>query len=157
MTRVFAVFDHGLRLAISLSMFGIMLAIGFQVIARGTVGAFPWPEELSVILMIWGLMLAGAYVLNEHGHIGISFFVDRLSLRKAASVNVIVHLLIVLFCVAVIYGSIDKIASVSRLKTGALGISRAIPNLAIPVSCGLYALVSLRIAAESALAWRRAV
>lgn len=154
MHRLFTFFDNCLRMAIALSMAGIMLAIGFQVIARGTVGAFPWPEELSVILMIWGLLLAGAYVLNEHGHVGISFLVDRLSPRNSAAISVLVHVLIALFCVAVIYGSIDKIGSVARLKTGALGISRAIPNLAIPVSFALYALVSLRIAAENAIRWR---
>lgn len=156
MHRLFSLFDSCLRAAIALSMAGIMLAVGLQVVARGTFGAFSWPEELSVILMIWGLMLAGAYVLNEHGHVGISFFVERLSPRMAAAIGVLIHLLIVLFCVAVIFGAMDKIGSVARLRTGALGISRAIPNLAIPVSCALYILVSLRIAAEYAVKWRNA-
>lgn len=156
MRIAFVFVDRLLRFAISLSMAGIMIAVGLQVVARGTTGAFSWPEELSVILMIWGLLVAGAYVLNEGGHVGITYFVERLGPRTGALIGAVVHVLIAIFALAVIYGSIAKIESVWNLRTGALGISRAIPNLAIPVSCALYTIVALRIATENLIIWRSA-
>lgn len=154
MRNAFAFLDNLLRFAVGMSMVGIMAVIGLQVVARGTFGAFAWPEELSVILMIWGLLVAGAYVLNEGGHVGITYFVERLGPRAGALIAAAMHLLIVVFAVAVIYGSVAKLDSVWNLRTGALGISRAVPNLAIPVACALYIVVALRIAAENFVIWR---
>lgn len=156
MRHVARLLDLALRAAIILCIAGIMIAVGLQVVARGTAGAFAWPEELSVILMLWGLLLGGAYVLNERGHVGITFFTERLGARRGAVVSAAMHLLIIVFAAAVIYGSIEKVSSVWRLKTGALGISRGIPNLSIPVACGLYILVSFRLIAEDLAAWRAA-
>ena len=153
---VFRLLDAALRALIGACILGIMLAVGLQVVARATVGAFSWPEELSVILMIWSLMLAAAYVLNARGHVGISFLVDRIGARPGAAISAAMHALIVVFSLAVIWGSIGKVGSMWSLRTGALGISRAVPNLAIPVSCGLYALVSLRLIAEDVATFRRA-
>lgn len=137
-------------------MAGIMIAVGLQVVARATFGAFSWPEELSVMLMLWGLMLAAAYVLNERGHVGISLLVDRFGPRGAALISALMHVLIILFSSAVIYGSYFKVNSVWGLTTGALGISRAIPNLAIPTSCVLFILVSLRLIVIDLSYWRGA-
>ena len=156
MWRVARLLDLALRAVIVLCIAGIMLAVGLQVVARGTTGAFAWPEELSLILMMWGLLLGGAYVLNERGHVGITFFVERLSARTQPLVSAAMHLLIIVFATAVIYGSIDKLESVWKLSTGALGISRAVPNLSIPVACALYILVCLRLIAEDLTAWRNA-
>lgn len=63
--------------------------------------------------------------------------------------------LIVVFSLAGVSGSVGKIGLVWSLRTGALGISRAIPNPAIPMSCGPYALMSLRFIAEDVAAFRR--
>lgn len=106
------------------------------------------------MLMIWGLMLASVYVLNERGHVGITVLVDRLGPRNRALVNALMHVLIIIFCAAVIYGAIGKVGSVWNLKTGALGISRAIPNLAIPTSCGLYIVVCIKLITEDLMIWR---
>jgi TRAP-type C4-dicarboxylate transport system permease small subunit len=108
------------------------------------------------MLMIWGLMLASVYVLNERGHVGITVLVDRFGPRKAALVSAVMHLLIILFCVAVIYGAVGKVGSVWKMKTGALGVSRAIPNLAIPTSCALYIVVCVKLIAQDLMIWRQA-
>lgn len=156
MTSLFRIFDTALRFGIGACMAGIMLAIGLQVVARATFGAFSWPEELSVILMIWGLMLAAAYVLNDRGHVGIAMLVERVGPRSGALISAAMHLLIIVFSAAVIYGAYFKVNSVASLTTGALGISRAIPNLAIPVSCGLFILVALRLIVVDLATWRAA-
>jgi TRAP-type transport system small permease protein len=153
---IFNILDSALRYGIGLCMAGIMLAVGLQVVARATIGAFSWPEELSVILMIWGLMLAAAYVLNERGHVGITILVDRLGARTGAAISALMHLLIIIFSAAVIYGAYFKINSVWNLTTGGLGISRAIPNLAIPTSCALFILVSVRLMLIDLAHWKAA-
>jgi hypothetical protein len=43
------------------------------------------------------------------------------------------------------------------MKTGALGVSRAIPNLAIPTSCALYIVVCVKLIAQDLMIWRQAV
>lgn len=154
MKLILNIFDATLRLCVGACMAGIMLAVGLQVVARATIGAFSWPEELSVMLMIWGLMLAAAYVLNERGHVGISLLVERFGARTAAAINAVMHVLIILFSLAVICGAYFKVNSVWGLKTGALGISRAIPNLAIPTSCVLFILVSIRLLWIDLACWR---
>ena len=154
MKHMFKILDATLRLCIGACMAGIMLAVGLQVVARATIGSFSWPEELSVILMIWGLMLAAAYVLNERGHVGISLLVERFGARTGAAINALMHFLIILFSLAVIYGAYFKVSSVWSLTTGALGVSRAIPNLAIPTSCVLFILVSIRLIWIDLAYWR---
>lgn len=156
MKSIINIFDVVLRFSIGLCMAGIMLAVGFQVVARATFGAFSWPEELSVILMVWGLMLASAYVLNERGHVGITIVVDRFGPRKGAAISALMHLLIIVFSAAVIYGAYFKVNSVWNLRTGGLGISRAIPNLAIPTSCALYIIVSVRLMLIDLAQWKAA-
>lgn len=149
--------DLILKVAIGACIAGIMLSVGFQVIARGTVGAFSWPEELSVILMIWGLMLGSVYVLSERGHVGISYFTSKLNYGQAALLSVLINGLIIAFAVAVIYGSVNRISSLWNLKTGALGISRAVPNLALPVACLFYIIIAMRLALEDVITWRRSL
>lgn len=156
MKPLFNILDAALRIGIGLCMAGIMLVVGLQVVARATFGAFSWPEELSVILMVWGLMLAAAYVLNERGHVGIALVVERLGARAGAAISALMHLLIVAFSAAVIYGAYFKVNSVWSLTTGGLGISRAIPNLAIPTSCALFILVSVRLMLVDLAYWRTA-
>lgn len=156
MKTIFNSLDVALRFGIGLCMAGIMLAVGFQVIARATIGAFSWPEELSVILMVWGLMLAAAYVLNERGHVGITILVDRLGDRRGAAISGLMHVLIIIFSAAVIYGAYFKINSVWNLTTGGLGISRAVPNLAIPTSCALFIIVSVRLILIDLAHWKAA-
>ena len=156
MKLLFTFLDATLRIGIGLCMAGIMLVVGFQVVARATIGAFSWPEELSVILMVWGLMLAAAYVLNERGHVGISLFVDHLGARTGAAISALMHLLVAVFSAAVIYGAYFKVNSVWSLTTGGLGISRAVPNLAIPTSCVLFILVSIRLMLLDLAQWKAA-
>lgn len=156
MTRLLALIDRSIQLFIAACMGTIMVVIALQVVMRATVGALPWPEELSVILMLWGLLLAAAYTLNERGHVGIQIFVDMLGPRRGALISALMHFVIILFCAAVIWGAYDKVASVWNLKTGALRISRAVPQLAIPVSAGAFIVVCLRLIAEDIAIWRRA-
>lgn len=156
MRQIIRSVDLALRAVVILCMAGIMLAVGLQVVARATIGAYSWPEELSVILMLWGLLLGGGYVLAERGHVGIVFVVERLGPRTHAWINIAMHLLLIGFCVATIWGAIDKVQTIARLRTGALGISRAWPNLSIPVACCFYIIVSLRLIAEDLLQARDA-
>lgn len=155
MKRLLTLFDSAIQLFIAGCIATIMVVIALQVVMRATVGALPWPEELSVILMLWGLMLAAAYVLNERGHVGIQFFVDMLGPRPGAAISALMHVIIIIFCAAVIWGAIDKVEFVWNLKTGSLRISRAVPQLAIPVSCAAYIFVCLRLIAEDIAIWRR--
>jgi TRAP-type C4-dicarboxylate transport system permease small subunit len=137
-------FDLLLKTIIISSMFSILVVTCLQVFCRFILGkALPWPEEFARYAMIWASFLAAVYVQLERGHLGIDFFVTKLSYKSATILRILMNVLVIIFMAAVIASGINESLTLIELKTGALQISRAIPYLALPVSSILFILVTL--------------
>ena len=124
----------------------ILAVICLQVFCRFVLGnALSWPEEAARFLMIWALLLAGAYALNDGEHVGLNFFVDRFPANVRRWLRVIMNLCVIGFLCVMTSGGYTEVMTLVPLKTGALRISRAIPYMIIPISGVLYILVTLRL------------
>lgn len=138
--------DNAIKGAVATSIFLIMAIICVQVFFRFVLNsALPWPEEASRFLMIWALFIGGAYAFMDNEHASITFLSKRFPLKLSIAVNVFNNLVIIFFLSVIIYGGHQQMDRLGGMTTGALGISRAIPYAAIPVSCILYILFAIRL------------
>ena len=97
-------------------------------------------RSLAVLI---GLMIGGAFAFRNNEHTGIQILSDRFSGRWAQANTLFIQLLILGFLGCLMYGGWQEMSLLARFDTGALGISKAIPYGAIPISALLYALFSL--------------
>ena len=138
--------DNAIKGAVAASIFLIMAIICFQVFFRFVLNnAQPWPEEASRFLMIWSLFIGGAYAFLENDHASITFLSKRFPPKFSAFIEILNNVLIILFLAAIIYGGLQQMIRLGGHTTGALGISRAIPYAAIPVSGTIYVLFAIRL------------
>ena len=108
-----------------------------------------WTEELAVFMLIWVSLLGAAVALNRGAHLGIDYFVGKLSRRKKLYTEIFVFLCISTFslCVMVI-GGIDLVAGTLQLQqeSPALQVKVGYVYLAIPISgffLVLYSVIAL--------------
>ncbi|WP_123629893.1 TRAP transporter small permease [Salinisphaera orenii] len=142
--RILRGLDRAIKALVALSMLAILIVICVQVWFRFVLdNALPWPEEAARFLMIWGLMIGGAFAFRNNEHTGIQILSDRFSGRWAQANTLFIQLLILGFLGCLVYGGWQEMSLLARFDTGALGISKAIPYGAIPISALLYALFSL--------------
>lgn len=138
--------DNAIKGAVAASIFLIMVIICLQVFFRFVLNnALPWPEEASRFLMIWALFIGGAYAFLENDHASITFLSKRFPSKIANLIKIFNNALIIFFFSAIIYGGYQQMTLLGGHTTGGLGISRAIPYAAIPVSGLLYILFAARL------------
>ena len=125
------------------------IIIGWQVWGRYVLNDTPhWSERLSLVLMNWYILLAAAVGVREKFHLGLVLFRDSLGARVKWVAELITHLLIGGFGVAmVIYGS--KIAfSTWTHVIPTLGVPTSLMYLPFPVAGALIVVFSLEHIAE---------
>lgn len=128
-------------IAISVVMIAVTLA---QVVFRYLLGApLPWSEELARYCFVWIVFLGGAIGLSRGIHLGVDLFVNVLPPRLQHGVNLLVSALITGFAVAVIYASQPVIQMNMMQRSPALGFQMSWIYIAIPISMGLIALISI--------------
>lgn len=150
MTTALRYLDSFIKSVVAFSIFLIMAIICIQVFYRFALNdARPWPEEVSRFLMIWALFVGGAYAFLDREHASITYLSSRLPKRASIIIDVINHALIILFLAAIIYGGVQQMLRLGGHTTGALGISRAIPYAAIPVSGFIYTAFAVRLILKS--------
>lgn len=64
-----------------------------------------WSEELALILMCWITFLGSAMLLQSREHLAIDFLVAQMPLPLARAVAVFGSVLILLFCISLVYGA----------------------------------------------------
>lgn len=135
--------DWAIKGAVALSIFLIMAIICIQVFYRFVLNdARPWPEEATRFLMIWSLFVAGAYVFYDQEHARITYVSERLPRMAKVVVDGLINVLIIILFAVVIYAGVQQMDRLHALTTGGLGVSRAIPIAALPVSAILYIAVA---------------
>lgn len=150
MTILLKYLDNLTKGAVAFSIFLIMVIICVQVFYRFALNdARPWPEEASRFLMIWALFIGGAYAFLERDHASITYLSKNLPQNASVIVDVTINILIILFLAAIIYGGFQQMLRLGSFTTGALGISRAIPYAAIPVSGLIYIAFAARLIIKS--------
>ncbi len=132
------ILDKSLELLVTVAMAVLVVDVVWQVFTRYVMKSpSTWTEELATFLMIWVGLLGSSVALNRGAHLGIDYFVSKLSQRKKLYVELFVFLSVAIFSLLVlcIGGSqLVRITLANNQVSAALGLKMGYVYLAIPVS-----------------------
>jgi len=144
------ILDSILEIFVITSVGVLVVDVLWQVFTRFVLkNPSSWTEELAIFLLIWVSLLGAAVALNRGAHLGIDYFVGKLSDQKRVYTEVVVFLCISLFSIFVmVIGGIDLVVSTLELQqvSPALGLKMGYVYLAVPISgffLVLYSIIGL--------------
>lgn len=130
--------DKVLEIIVMVCVAVLVLDVLWQVFTRKVLNnPSKWTEELAIFLLIWVALLGAAVALSLGSHLGIDYFVSKLSKAKRIITEIIVFALIFAFAVYVmLYGGYDLVKSTFELgqKSPVFGVPMGYVYLAVPVS-----------------------
>lgn len=95
-----------LRWVLTIMVLALTLLILGQIFWRYILEApFVWSEELSLMLMTWITFLGSALLLMRNEHLGIDFLVEKMPRSLSRAALLLGQVLILTFCLCVIYGA----------------------------------------------------
>jgi TRAP-type C4-dicarboxylate transport system permease small subunit len=139
------------KLLIKMLEITVILVIGFLVIdvlwgvfTRYIMGdQDSRTEELAIMLLIWVSLLGAAIGFIRKSHLGVDYFVSKLSLKKKVIGDIVVYLLIAFFAFfAMIYGGTRLVTLTLKLGqvSPAMQLKMGYVYLAVPIS-GFFILI----------------
>lgn len=96
-----------------------------------------WTDEVSRYMLVWLGLLGAAYVSGKNGHLAIDVILTKLKGKRFYWVNVIIHVLIILFASVVMVwggGNLVYITQVLEQKTATLQVPLSWIYMMIPLS-----------------------
>jgi len=116
---------------------GLVVSLLTSVFFRYIVGqALSWPEEISLILFTWLVLLAGSLGVHEGFHVRLSIFTDRLPRSLRLILERLTTAAIGAFGVVLIYSGYDLVQRTAEHLTPTLRLPLDWLNFAAPV-CGI--------------------
>jgi len=139
--------DKFLEIITAVSMAVLTIDVTWQVITRFILkNPSDWTEELAVFLMVWVGLLGSAVALHRGAHLGIDYFVGKLSIKKKLFTEVFVYLCVAGFSIGVMLIGGIQMVSVTFARgqvSPALKIPMGIVYLAVPVTGFFLTLYSI--------------
>lgn len=105
-----------------------------------------WSDELATTLIMWASMLGASVAYAEKGHLGVDYFVTKLEPGAQRLNEIIVHLIVALFAIAVmIYGGylLTSRTFAAEQMLQALQVKAGYKYIVIPVSGCFMVLFAL--------------
>jgi len=88
----------------------LVLCILISIFFRYVVGyALSWPEELSMLLFAWLVILAGSLGVREGFHVRLTVFVDWLPPALRKGLDRLITIIITLFGIVLVYAGQDLV------------------------------------------------
>lgn len=144
------ILDRSLELLVTVVVAVLVADVLWQVFTRFILKSpSTWTEELATFMLIWVSLLGAAVALSRGAHLGIDYFVGKLSKRKKLYTEVFVFLCIAAFSFCVmILGGVDLVTSTLQLNqmSPALGVKVGYVYMAVPISgffLVLYSVIAL--------------
>ena len=139
------------KLLIKMLEITVILVIGFLVldVLWGVFSRYvlqnqsPWTEELATMLLIWVSLLGAAIGFIRKSHLGVDYFVNKMSLKAQVIGEALVYLFIAFFAALVMmYGGTRLVALTLRLGqvSPAMQLKMGYVYMAVPIS-GFFILV----------------
>lgn len=132
------VLDRSLELLVIVVVAVLVVDVLWQVFTRFVLkDPSTWTEELAVFMLIWVSLLGAAVALNRGAHLGIDYFVGKLSPQKRLYTEIFTFLCILIFSLTVmVLGGINLVSSTLKLEqmSPAMGIKVGYVYLAVPIS-----------------------
>ena len=88
-------------------------------------------------LMSWMSFLGGAVALYRWGHIGVDFFLTKLSGKYYRLLMLAIRLVVLGFVAILMNTGVDLVASSTGMVTDCMRIPMVYPRLSMPLGCGL--------------------
>lgn len=122
----------------------LVIVVVWQVLSRYVLNTpSSWSEELAIIMLIWMSLLGASVAFVKKSHLGVDFFVDKLSEKVRKKMELLVHLIVAFFAASVLLyggGRIVYLTLQYGQRSPALGIEMGLVYLALPVS-GFFILI----------------
>lgn len=123
----------------------VMVSITFaQVFARYVLSnPLFWSEELARYCFVWIVFIGAGAALKRGSHIGVDYFVKRLSPRVANMLSIPITLLMGFFLGAVIINAIPVIQKNMAQFSPAVGLPMGLVYLAIPIGAAIMLIYTI--------------
>ena len=136
--------DKALETVVIVCVAILVLDVLWQVFTRQVLkNQSLWTEELATFLLMWVALLGAAVALGLGAHLGIDYFVGKISKRKRTFIEIIVFVLILMFAgYVMLYGGIDLVTSTLMLGqvSPVWKIKMGYVYLAVPIS-GFFMMI----------------
>lgn len=135
------------RLALQLGVAGLVLIIAcvsYQVFGRYVLNNTPtWAESLALLLVLYVTMLGCAVGVRDAGHIGMELLGPVLPARLQRPMEILIHLLTLLFGALLAWNCATMFQSVAGYKIPTLGISESWRYVPMVITGALIVLFSI--------------
>jgi TRAP-type transport system small permease protein len=135
------------RTSLQLGVAGLVLIIvcvSYQVFGRYVLNNTPtWAESLALLLVLYVTMLGCAVGVRDAGHIGMELLAPLLPERLVRPLEILVHLLTLLFGALLAWNCTLMFQSVSGYKIPTLGLSESWRYVPMVIAGGLIMLFSI--------------
>lgn len=115
------------RTGMYLSVTGLLVIVAivfYQVFGRYVLNSSPtWTENLALVLILYVTLIGAAVGVRDAGHIGMDSLLVMLPDHAREKIEIVIHVLVAIFGVAMVYNGWILGASVGTVK---------IPNLGLP-------------------------
>jgi TRAP-type C4-dicarboxylate transport system permease small subunit len=133
------------------SIAGAFLALVLQVFSRYVFNLpLAWTEELARYLFIWSVFLGASHAMRHGEHIAIGLLVERLPLRTAKAVAILMDALVCIFLLVAAVKGTELAMKVADLPSIALDVSMAAVIIPLPLACTVMLLRTLASAWHTA-------
>lgn len=140
-----------IELFCAISVFGvIILIITMQVIFRYFFNKpFSWVEELASLLLIYLTFITADIVYAQKGHLSVAYFVNFLSKRQSAVLNIIIYAAIATFLIAMIPSCIELLKMQwGHFAAAVIIIPKSFWSLPVPIAFVSMFLTTLSFIVE---------
>lgn len=152
--------DRSLETLVVLVMGVLVLDVSWQVFTRFILkDPSVWTDELATFLLIWVSLLGAAVALKRGAHLGMDYFVERMTPNRRLYVAVFVYLCTGLFSLSVmtVGGATLVVRKLQLQETSpALGLDLGYVYLALPISGFFLTIYSIELLVDSVRALLRA-
>jgi TRAP-type C4-dicarboxylate transport system permease small subunit len=143
---------RSLEYVVMLIMGALVLDVVWGVLTRFVLrNASSWTEELATFLLIWVSLLGASVAFFRKGHLGVDFFVNKLSEKPRLISEILVYLLVFFFAgVVMLYGGAQLVRITLRTNqmSSALNIKMGYVYTALPISGVFIMLFTLEATVE---------
>lgn len=122
----------------------LVISLLVSIFFRYVVGsALSWPEEISLMLFVWIVLLAGSLGVREGYHVRLTIFIKRLPLPAYAALHRLIILAVGGFGAVLAYSGYDLVQRTAEHLTPTLRLPLDLVNYSAPVCGVLIAVHSL--------------
>jgi TRAP-type transport system small permease protein len=122
----------------------IVAIVFYQVFGRYVLNSSPtWTESLALVLVLYVTLIAAAVGVRDAGHIGMESLLVLASDRTRERIELLIHVLVMLFGAAMVYNGTLLGLSVATYKIANLGLPEIVRYVPLVLSGLLIVLFSI--------------